>query len=187
MVSSAAKFEPIRAHRLPWHERLLPDRLLAALAAVLLACVIIALLRGRADWPAVPGLIWAHLATIGVALALTPAMLLRRKGNRSHRSLGYVWVGAMFGTALLSFGMRYSNNGSFSFIHIISAWTLFQVPLIVYRARRHEVAKHRRAVRGMVAGALLIAGFFTFPFNRLLGHWLFAPVPSSQQSVLPGS
>ena len=22
-------------------------------------------------------------------------------------------------------------------------------------------------------GALLIAGFFTFPFHRLLGHWLF--------------
>jgi hypothetical protein len=26
----------------------------------------------------------------------------------------------------------------------------------------------------MVLGALLIAGFFTFPFNRLLGHWLFS-------------
>jgi len=28
-------------------------------------------------------------------------------------------------------------------------------------------------VRGLIIGALLIAGFFTFPFHRLLGHWLF--------------
>jgi uncharacterized membrane protein len=36
------------------------------------------------------------------------------------------------------------------------------------------VKRHRRSVRAMVTGALLIAGFFTFPFNRLLGHWLFS-------------
>ena len=24
-----------------------------------------------------------------------------------------------------------------------------------------------------ITGALLVAGFFTFPFDRLLGHWLF--------------
>ena len=35
------------------------------------------------------------------------------------------------------------------------------------------LARHRRSVHGMVIGALLIAGFFTFPFNRLLGAWLF--------------
>jgi uncharacterized membrane protein len=28
-------------------------------------------------------------------------------------------------------------------------------------------------VRGMVTGALLVAGFFTFPFGRMLGAWLF--------------
>ena len=36
-------------------------------------------------------------------------------------------------------------------------------------ARTHKVALHRSSVRGMVTGALLIAGFFTFPFGRLLG------------------
>ena len=39
-------------------------------------------------------------------------------------------------------------------------------------ARRHDIARHRKIVRGMVTGALLIAGFFTFPFHRLLGQWL---------------
>lgn len=167
-----------------WHERLLPDRVLAAAATVLLAFVIAALLRGRADWPGIPDLLWAHLATIMLALALTPVMLLRRKATTSHRTLGYVWVAALFGTAVLSFWMRYSNNGSFSFIHIISVLVVIQVPRIVVQARRHEVAKHRRAVRAMVIGALLIAGFFTFPFNRLLGHWLFSgPTPAGQGPV----
>ena len=164
-----------RAGVVPWPERLLPDRVLAAAAGVLLACVAAALLRGHADWGRLPGLVWAHLATIMLALGLTPVMLLRRKGDARHRMLGYVWVAAMFGTAALSFAMRYTNHGAFSFIHVISVFTIVQVPLIVVRARRHEIARHRRAVRGMVVGALLIAGFFTFPFDRLLGHWLFAP------------
>ena len=155
-------------------DRLLPDRLLALVAAVLLGFVIAALLRGMADWPRLPLVLWLHLATIMLALALTPVMLLRRKGDRRHRVLGYVWVAAMAGTALISFAMRFSNNGNFSVIHIISVWTLINVPLIVIRARQHDMVKHRRAVRGLVLGALLVAGFFTFPFGRLLGHWLFA-------------
>jgi uncharacterized membrane protein len=47
------------------------------------------------------------------------------------------------------------------------------VILLVWYARRHQVARHRGAVRGMVMGALLVAGFFTFPFGRLMGRWLF--------------
>jgi len=47
-------------------------------------------------------------------------------------------------------------------------------PLIWWTARTHRVAAHRRQVRGMVTGALLVAGFFTLPFGRLLGRWLFA-------------
>ncbi len=154
--------------------RLLPDSLLAAAAALLLACVLTAMVRGRADWPNVPGVLWPHLATTITALALTPVMLLRRKGDRRHRVLGYVWVTAMMATALGSFAMRFANNGSFSFIHIISVYTLFQVPLIVIRARQHDPVRHHRAVRGMVIGALLVAGSFTFAFGRMLGQWLFA-------------
>ncbi len=179
MATQATVVPPVH-----WSERLLPDRLLAAASAVLLAFVLAALWRGRMDWPGIPALVWAHLTTIGLALALTPVMLLRRKGDRPHRALGYVWVAAMFGTAALSFGMRYTNNGNFSFIHIISVFTVTQVPRIVVRARQHDIVRHRRAVRGMVVGALLIAGFFTFPFDRLLGHWLFTG--TSAAAVHPG-
>ncbi|MFM5917326.1 MAG: DUF2306 domain-containing protein [Novosphingobium sp.] len=149
------------------------DRALALGAVVLLGCVIAAVMKGRADWARVPAVVWAHLGTIVLAVGLTPVMLLRRRGDRRHRSLGYVWVAAMAITAVSSLFVRLINPGHFSVIHVLSVWTLIQVPLIVLRARQHDWRRHRGAVRGMVLGALLIAGFFTFPFNRMLGQWLF--------------
>ena len=149
------------------------DRLLSAAALVLLAFVLTALWRGRAQWGEVPAFVWGHIATILLAVILTPVMLLRRRGDRLHRRLGWVWAASMALTALLTFGIRGINQGSLNLIHILSAWTLIQVPLIVWAARGHRHRQHRNAVRGMVAGALLIAGAFTFPFDRLLGHWLY--------------
>lgn len=150
------------------------DRLLSIGAALLFAAALVAIGRGRAQWGEVPALIWLHLLTILTATALTSVMLLRRRGDRQHRTLGRVWVAAMLATAITSLFIHVSGPGRFSFIHLLSVWTLVQVPIIWWSARRHDVVRHKRAVRGMVIGALLVAGFFTFPFHRLLGTWLFA-------------
>lgn len=153
-----------------------PDRLekaLGWLALVMLGFVIVAVVKGRHDWPVIPGVVWLHLATIGVALVLTPVLMWNPRGTPGHRQLGYVWAAAMMATAIDSLFVRLSNHGQFSLIHILSIGTIFGVPFLVFNARRHKVARHRRAVRGMVIGALLVAGFFTFPFHRLLGIWLF--------------
>ncbi len=149
------------------------EKFLAVAAIVLLATVLVALARGYPHWGAVPPLVWGHLATILPALALTPVMLLRPRGDKLHRLLGKIWVAAMFLTALLSFGVRESRHGNFSLIHLISAYVVIVAPLIWWTARSHNVRRHRTMVRGMVTGALLIAGFFTFPFGRMLGAWLF--------------
>ena len=149
------------------------DRILSAAALILLAFVLAALTRGRGEWGEVPGFVWAHIATILLAVVLTPVMLLRRRGDRLHRRLGWVWVTSMALTALFTFWIPGINQGALSLIHILSAWTLIQVPLIVWSARAHNHRRHRNTVRGMVAGALLIAGIFTFPFDRMLGRWLF--------------
>ena len=148
------------------------DRVLALAAAVLLAVVLVALARGFPQWGQVPGIVWLLLSTIIAALALTPVMLLRPRGDALHRQLGWVWAAAMFGTAFVSLFVRVIRPGHFSVIHLLSLWTMLMVPVIVLRARRHDWQRHRSAVRGMVTGALLIAGFFTFPFGRMLGTWL---------------
>lgn len=149
------------------------ETLLAGGAVLLLIAIIVAVIRGHADWGRIPANIWLHLASIIAALALTPVMLWRRRGDRWHRRLGWVWATAMVLAALTSLTIRVSNHGQFSLIHILSAWTLIQVPVLVHAAHTHNLTLHRGSVRGMVLGALLIAGFFTFPFHRLLGQWLF--------------
>ncbi|WP_309602028.1 hypothetical protein [Sphingomonas sp.] len=150
------------------------EKLLSVGALILFCFVIAALVRGRSEWGQVPLIVWPHLVSIMIAVGLTPVMLLRRRGDRLHRGLGWLWASAMIVTAAASLFVRNINSGGFSIIHILSLWTLLQVPIIVWTARHHNVARHRRSVRAMVTGALLIAGFFTFPFNRMLGHWLFA-------------
>lgn len=149
------------------------ERGLALGAILLLAVVLVALARGHAHWHAVPGVVWAHLATILVALALTPVMLLRPRGDARHRLLGKIWVAAMFLTAAISFWVRTSHPGHFSVIHILSLYVLIAAPMVWWTARTRRLAAHRGQVRGMVTGALVIAGFFTLPFGRLLGSWLF--------------
>jgi len=148
------------------------ERVLSAAALALLVAVGVALGKGRAEWGEVPVIIWFHIATIVLALALTPIMLLRPRGDRLHRRLGWVWTTAMMATALSTFAIRTIDPGRLWFIHILSAWTLIQVPMLVWRARMHNHAGHRSSVRGMVTGALIIAGIFTFPFERLMGSWL---------------
>ena len=149
------------------------ERILAIAAVILLAAMLAAIVRGHARWAEASALVWLHLATITVALALTPVMLWRPRGDRPHRVIGWIWAASLLLTALLSFGIRDSNHGRLSFIHILSFWMLYLVPKIVWSARKHNVRQHRSSVRGTVFGALLIAGYFTFPFNRMLGQWLF--------------
>jgi uncharacterized membrane protein len=160
----------VTAQQLKGPDRL--ERVLGLLSLVMLSVILVAILRGMAEWAQIPGIVWLHLATMLTALALTPMLLWRRRGDGRHRVLGYVWSGAMMATAIDSLFIR-GKNGEFSVIHLLSAFVIVMVPVLVLSARSHRVARHRRTVRGLVIGALLVAGIFTFPFGRLLGRWLF--------------
>jgi uncharacterized membrane protein len=148
------------------------DKALSGAAMLLLAAVIVALGRGYPQWGQVPGIVWGHLATVLVALVLTPWMLLRPRGTPTHRLLGKAWVTAMVATAALSLFVKVINPGHFSVIHLLSIVVLAMAPRVWLTARAHQVARHRATVRGLATGALLIAGFFTLPPFRLLGGWL---------------
>jgi len=149
------------------------ERIAGGLCLLLLLAVLAAVLRGAPDWGRLPFIIWAHLLTVTVALGVTPLLLLRRRGDRTHRRLGWVWSVSMFSSALLSFWVREREDGALSAIHILSLIVLLSVPLLVWNARHHRVEHHRRNAVGLTLGALLVAGALTFPFERLLGRWLF--------------
>ena len=181
-MASAADTSLPSLPRTPAWNRDPADRALGVAAAAMALIVAVAVARGHADWGALPPSVWLHLALIGVALVLTPAMMLRGKGDRPHRVVGWVWVVAMMATALTSLAFNAQKgghnwgvfSGDVSPIHLISLFVLVMVPRLVLNARAHRVAKHRRSARGLVIGAILVAGLFTFPFGRLLGQWLFA-------------
>lgn len=162
-------------------ERALPNSLLAGLSGILAFAALVAVSKGQGQWDKVPPLVWLHLFTVVIATVLTPIQLLRPKGSANHRVLGYIWAGSMFLTAATSLTFKSGKPGSmgvfsgdFSFIHILSVIVLIQVPRLIIAARKHDRAAHESGVRGIVIGALLIAGFFTFAFNRMLGEWLLS-------------
>jgi uncharacterized membrane protein len=103
------------------------------------------------------------------AFALGAVQLTAPKGTIPHRTLGWIWVALMLTIAVSSFwiqGIRLI--GPFSPIHLLSMITLVTVPLAVWHARRHAVLSHRRMMIGIFAGALVVAGFFTFVPGRIM-------------------
>ncbi len=119
------------------------------------------------------GAVAAHLGSVMLALPLGISQLVLPKGTLRHRTVGYIWLALMTFTALVSFAIHTINPGGLSWIHLFSVLTLVFVPIIAIQARRGEVAKHRRAVLGVIIGGLAIAGLFTFLPQRALGVLVF--------------
>lgn len=174
MASRLNNFFGVRRKR--YNKSITPDvveKILGWLALVLLGFAIAAVIKGQDQWQKIPWQLWVHLGTLAIVLAITPVMLWRKRGDAIHRTFGWIWAIGMLTTALVSFDIRWNNPGQFSVIHILSVLTMIGVPMIIVAARRRDIGRHRGLARGFVIGALLVAGFFTFPFNRLLGSWLF--------------
>jgi uncharacterized membrane protein len=63
--------------------------------------------------------------------------------------------------------------GPWSPVHLLAIFTLVMLPIAVWRAHKHEVAQHRRAMLGLFLGALVIAGLFTFLPGRIMHTVMF--------------
>lgn len=114
-----------------------------------------------------------HLYAALVAIALGGVMMTSRKGARFHRIAGWVWVSLMMLVAGSSLFITGLNGDKWSFIHLLSGWTLIAAPLGLIAARRHRVANHRRAMMGIFYGGLLIAGALAFIPGRILWNVFF--------------
>jgi uncharacterized membrane protein len=114
-----------------------------------------------------------HVAGAASALAIGTALLIGVKGTMMHRTLGWGWVVAMGTTAVSSFFIHRINPDGFSFIHLISGWTVIALPMAVYAARKHRVKAHRRGMVGLFVGGLLVAGVLSFLPGRLMWQVVF--------------
>ena len=113
--------------------------------------------------------IQVHAFAAMAAFALGIVQLTAPKGTLPHRTIGYVWVALMVVVAGTSFWIHDLRVwGPWSPIHLLSIFTLATLPFAILHARRHRVTQHRNAMIMMFAGALLIAGLFTFVPGRIM-------------------
>jgi uncharacterized membrane protein len=120
--------------------------------------------------------IQVHAFAAMTAFALGIVQLAAPKGTLPHRTLGWIWVVLMAVVAVSSaFVHTIRLWGPFSPIHLLSIFTLIMLPVAVWRAHRHDVLNHRNAMLGLFAGALVIAGLFTFLPGRIMHDVAFGP------------
>ena len=69
-----------------------------------------------------------------LALILGSIVLLSKKGTKTHKRRGYIWLGLMLLISLTAIFIQEINPGSYSLIHLIS--------MIIYRIERLLLENH---------------------------------------------
>lgn len=114
-----------------------------------------------------------HLTGALLALGISPIVLIINKGTIAHRWLGRVWAFAVVITALSSFWIHELGGfRGFSWIHILSIYSLWSICAAVYFIRVRNTYQHRRAMLGTFVG-LSLAGVLAVLPGRRLGAFLF--------------
>ncbi len=120
-------------------------------------------------------IIQIHAVLASIAIVLGPVALYRTKRDRSHKVVGYVWMLAMGGAALSSFGITsFGIVGPFSPIHLLAVLVLWSI----YSALRavivdRNITAHQRILRSLYWNGLLVAGAFNFLPGRATNRVFF--------------
>jgi uncharacterized membrane protein len=115
-----------------------------------------------------------HAFAAMAAFALGIVQFAAPKGTLPHRTLGWIWVALMAVVAISSFWIHQIRLfGPWSPIHLLSVFTPVMLVLGVFYARRHNVRGHRITMISIFAGALVVAGLFTFVPGRIMHTVVF--------------
>lgn len=151
--------------------------IVAAAGIVMTLLTFYALTRGLLGFvPSHPNIkelaIAIHVATVTPAIPLGGYQLLAPKGTSLHKMLGKVWVTLMVTTAISAIFIK--TGGTFSFIHIFVPITLWASYQLIAKARRGDMAGHKKEVVNLYLYALMIPGVFSMILpGRLMNVWLF--------------
>ena len=115
-----------------------------------------------------------HALAALAAAGLGAVQLWRPKGGRLHLQLGYLWAALMAGVAISGlFIHELRMVGPVSPIHLLSLITLASLWIAISRARRRDIAGHRRVMLLLFWLALVLTGAFTFWPGRVMHQVLF--------------
>jgi uncharacterized membrane protein len=117
-----------------------------------------------------------HATAAMAAFVLGLVQFAAPKGTLPHRTVGWIWVALMTAVAVSAFFIHQIRLwGPWSPIHLLAIFTLAMLPLAVWLAHKHAVARHRTAMISLFIGALVIAGAFTLMPMRVMHGVVFGP------------
>lgn len=118
--------------------------------------------------------ITVHALVALLAMGAGAIQFLAPKGTITHKTLGYVWVGAMGVVAVSSFWIHeFQWFGPFSIIHILSLLVLATLIYSIRAIRQGSVTAHRNSMIQLYALALVLTGAFTLVPGRTMHAVIF--------------
>ena len=116
----------------------------------------------------------SHAITALLAVIIGAIQLASGKGTMQHRMLGYLWVSMMMYVSISSFFISEIQLwGTYSPIHLLSAWTVLTLCTGVYFARVGNIKAHQLNMQLLYGLALILTGLFTLLPNRVMGQIFF--------------
>ncbi|MEL7091697.1 MAG: DUF2306 domain-containing protein [Pseudomonadota bacterium] len=127
----------------------------------------------------------AHVLLALLALALGPVALWRKRRDMMHKSVGYVWVVALAGAALVSFAIpsSFTPFGAGP-IHLLSVYALGSLWVAMRAIWRRDVARHRAVMESLYVRGVVLAGAFTLLPGRVLQRSLIPDAPELGFAVM---
>ena len=102
-------------------------------------------------------LLVSHVIAALFVLLIGPFQILRRRRDRIHRTMGYLWVAAMYYVCFSSFWIV--TAGHFTWLHGLSAFTIVTVTLGLVGAVRGNIRAHLGNMVGSYIGIAVAFGF----------------------------
>ena len=77
-----------------------------------------------------------------IALILGTIVLLSKKGTKSHKRRGYVWLSLMMVISITAIFIQEINPNSYSPIHLLIPWTIFSIFFGIYAIKKYRKSKN---------------------------------------------
>lgn len=123
---------------------------------------------------AAPLHIQIHALAATFAVVAGPVALYRRRRDRLHWVIGYLWIAAMLCVAISAFFIHsFAVIGPFSPLHGFALLTLWSLWTGVAAARRGDIRRHNRTFRNLYWFGLMTAGAANFLPGRMVNEAAF--------------
>jgi uncharacterized membrane protein len=122
-------------------------------------------------------LLVSHVVAALFVLAVGPVQIFRRRRDRIHRTMGYLWVAAMYYVCVSSFWIV--SEGHFTWLHGLSAFTIVTVTLGLISAIRRNIRSHLGNMIGSYTGIAVAFIFAVSVPGRAVPQLLAEDAPTA--------